>query len=55
VSAKSLYSAGRSQIDRDDQTLVRALQDRGERVFNGLAGSWSGRTLRLALKAGTRK
>lgn len=33
MSAKSLYSAGRSQIDRDDQTLVRALQDRGERVF----------------------
>jgi hypothetical protein len=51
VSAKSSYSAGRSQIDRDDQTLVRALQDRDEQVFNELVGSWSGMMLRLALKA----
>ena len=49
MSAESLYSAGRNQIDRDDQTLVRALKDRDERVFNELAGSWSSRTLRLAL------
>jgi len=51
VSAKSPYSAGRNQIDRDDQTLVRALQDRDEQVFNKLVESESGMMLRWALKA----
>ena len=49
-SATSSYSAGRSQIDRVEQTLVRALQDCDEQVFNELVRSWRGMMLRLALK-----
>jgi RNA polymerase sigma-70 factor, ECF subfamily len=40
---------GRSKIDRDDESLVRALQHRDEQVFNELVGSWGGMMLRLAL------
>jgi RNA polymerase sigma-70 factor (ECF subfamily) len=48
VNAHSSYSAGRSQIDRDDERLVRALQDRDEQVFSELVESWSGMMLHLA-------
>ena len=43
------FDLGRSKMDRDDESLVRALQHRDEQVFNELVGSWSGMMLRLAL------
>ena len=36
-------------IDRDDDALLRALQDGDERTFTDLVGEWSGVMLRLAL------
>ena len=36
-------------VDRDDDALLRALQDGDERVFSDLVERWSGMMLRLAL------
>lgn len=49
MSARSSNPAGRGQLDRRDDALVRALQHRDEQVFNGLVERWSGIMLRLAL------
>ena len=49
MSARSSNPAGRAQLDRRDDALVRALQDRDEQVFNELVERWSGIMLRLAL------
>jgi RNA polymerase sigma-70 factor (ECF subfamily) len=49
VSAPSTNPAGRGHLDRDDETLVQALHDRDEQVFNNLVERWSGIMLRLAL------
>jgi RNA polymerase sigma-70 factor (ECF subfamily) len=39
----------RHTTDRDDEVLLRALQDGDEQVFNDLVERWSGMMLRLAL------
>ena len=47
--SRSTNPAGRGQLDRDDRTLVQALHDRDEQVFDNLVECWSGMMLRLAL------
>ncbi|HKW00846.1 MAG TPA: RNA polymerase sigma factor [Vicinamibacterales bacterium] len=49
MSARSANASGRSQFDWDDESLVRALYGRDEKVFNELVECWSGMMLRLAL------
>lgn len=49
MSARSTNPAGGGQLDRDDETLVQALHDRDENVFNNVVECWSGMMLRLAL------